>query len=66
MYFISFFNELDWGKAMVTCSKSQQRKKGEGQMLSGETGRPDQDFDRRLYRAQIVGFRKGTRRQYVP
>ena len=50
---------------MVAYTKPQQRKKEESERLRGEEGDQIKFIDLRFERWQVVGFRKGRRRQYV-
>ena len=64
MIILSFiFSELRWGKTMVAYTKPEQRKK-EGDRLTGERDKIKL-IDLRFERWQVVGFRKGRRRQDI-
>ena len=50
-----FFSELCWGKAMVTYTMPQQRKKEESEQLRGERDKI-KFIDLRFERGQVVGL----------
>ena len=61
-----FFTNLCRGTANVAYTKPQQRrKKEESEMLRGD-GDKTKFIDLRFERWQVVGFRKGRRRQDAP
>ena len=59
------FSELFWEKATVAYLMPQKRKKEENESLQGERDRT-KFINFRFERWQVVGFRKGRRRQDVP
>ena len=64
-FFLFFFSELFWGKAVVANTKPQQRKKEASEKLREE--RDQMKFiDLRFERWPVVRFRKARRRHDVP
>ena len=59
------FSELCWGKAMVAYTKLNKWKKEESGRLRGE-GDEIKFIDLGFESGQVVGFRKGRRRQDAP
>ena len=60
-----FFIKPCYGKAMMAYTKPKKWKKEESTRLRGE-GDKVKFIDPRFKRGQVVGFRKGRRRQDVP